>query len=333
MTTKRITLLGAGRVGEVHARNAARHPGITLHCIADIRANAATRLGEELGVPHTTDIAAAIADPAVDGVIIATSTDTHVDLIGACLKAKKPIFCEKPIDLDLARVDACLTEVKSSGVALQIGFNRRFDPSFAALRRRLHAGEIGNVEIVKITSRDPKPPPLEYVKVSGGLFRDMMIHDLDMARWLLGEEPVRVHATASCLVDPAIAQAGDVDTAVVTMRTAKGVLCTIENSRRAVYGYDQRIEVLGSRGMLQAENPLPTSVKRYAATEITSDRLFDFAFDRYEAAFRAELDEFVAVLSGQKVPSVGAQDGRAALALADAALESLRTGASVEVSL
>ncbi|MEM9491658.1 MAG: inositol 2-dehydrogenase [Myxococcota bacterium] len=331
MTTKRVILLGAGRMGAMHARNAADHPQLTLHCVADVNRDAAQVLAEQFQVAHTDDIAQAVTDSAVDGVIIASSTDTHVDLITRAARAGKGIFCEKPIDLDLARVDSCLAAVAEAGVPLMIGFNRRFDPNFAALRQRLRAGEIGAAEVVKITSRDPQPPPLDYVKVSGGLFRDMMIHDFDMARWLLDDEPTAVHATGSCLVDPAIGELGDIDTAVVTMRTARGVICTIENSRRAVYGYDQRIEVLGARGMLQAENPLPTTVTVSTADRIANDRLLDFFVERYVGAYRAEFDHFARVLAGDEEPSVGATDGRRALVLAEAALASLASGQTVEV--
>ncbi|MCG8420755.1 MAG: inositol 2-dehydrogenase [Proteobacteria bacterium] len=331
MTRKRVTVVGAGRMGVIHARNVVVHPDLVLHCVADVRAEAAGAAAEPYGVSHTADIAAAIDDSAVDAVIIASSTDTHVDLIVRAARAGKGILCEKPIDLDLGRVDTCLAEVAKTDVPLQIGFNRRFDPNFAALRQRMRGGDIGTIELVKITSRDPHPPPLEYIAVSGGLFRDMMIHDFDMARWLLGDEPVSVHATASCLVDPAIAQAGDVDTAVVTMRTAKGVICTIENSRRAVYGYDQRIEVLGSQGMLQAGNPLPTTVTRSSADALSTDTLLDFFVERYQAAYRAELDHFARVLVGDTGPDASAQDGRCALVLAEAALSSLRSQKTVEV--
>lgn len=332
MTTKRISILGAGRMGMIHAGNVARHPDLALHCIADVREEAAREAAGHFAVAHSADVHAVIADPDIAGVIIASSTDTHVDLIVRAAKAGKSVLCEKPIDLDMARVEHCLAEVKKSGIALQLGFNRRFDPSFAALHRRLRAGEIGKTELVRITSRDPAPPPMDYVRVSGGLFRDMMIHDFDTARWLLGEEPVSLHAVASCLVDPAIGEAGDVDTAVVTMRTASGVLCTIDNSRRAVYGYDQRIEVLGARGMLQADNPSPTTVASYSADRIAGDVLLDFFLERYREAYRAELDHFAEVVTGEAEPGVGAEDGRRALVLAEAALASLESQKAVDLA-
>src|SRR5206468_3009447 len=213
------------------------------------------------GAAALTNPTEAFADKAVGAVVIASATDTHVDLAIAAARAGKAIFCEKPIDLDLARVDRCLAEIEKARVPFFIGFNRRFDRSFAAIEAAVRAGEIGKVEMAVITSRDPGPPPAEYLKVSGGLFRDMMIHDLDLARWLLGEEPVEVYAQASCLVDPAIGQAGDIDTAAVVLRTRSGAIAQISNSRRAVYGYDQRIEAFGSGGMLRAENRTPTTVE------------------------------------------------------------------------
>ena len=318
-------------MGALHGQNTVRHPALALRQVVDVDADAARRLGEQLGVEYGTDIDAVLADPAVDGVIIATSTDTHVDLIERSARAGKTVFSEKPIDLDMALVERCLATVAEAGVSLMIGFNRRFDPNFASLRTRLRAGEIGKTELIRITSRDPAPPPADYLPRSGGLFRDMMIHDFDTARWLLDEEPVAVHATASCLVDPSIGELGDVDTAVVTMRTASGVICSIDNSRRAVYGYDQRIEVLGATGMLQADNPRPTTVAYAGDKRIAGDTLPYFFVDRYVAAYRAELDHFAQVLIGATEPSVGARDGLRALLLAESAIESLATGKTVEV--
>jgi myo-inositol 2-dehydrogenase/D-chiro-inositol 1-dehydrogenase len=267
----------------------------------------------------------------VKGVVICTSTDTHVELIELAARQGKAVFCEKPIDLDMAKVDRCLEAVARAGVPLFIGFNRRFDPSFRALRDALARGEAGRLEVLRITSRDPSPPPAEYVKVSGGLFRDMMIHDLDMARFLLPEPPVEVFATGACLVDPAIGAAGDVDTAVVVLRTAAGVLCTIDNSRRAAYGYDQRIEAFGSLGMIAANNVTATTLVRASAAGVVTDRPLHFFLERYAEAYRAELEHFVDVLEGRAAPSVTGGDGRAALALADAAARSLAEGRIVRL--
>jgi len=305
---------GAGRIGLIHAANIAAHPGAELRYVVDVNPPAAE----------------ALADPAVKAVLIASSTDTHADLIERAAKAGKAILCEKPVDLSLARVDACLKVAAKEGVPLLIGFNRRFDPSFGTLRQELVSGAIGKLELLTITSRDPGPPPMAYIKVSGGLFRDMMIHDFDLARWLLGEEPIEVYATASCLVDPAIGQAGDIDTAAVVLRTKSGAIAQISNSRRAVYGYDHRIEAFGAGGMLRAENRTPTTVERATSVAVSRDKPLHFFLERYAEAYRAELDHFVTAVAKGETLSVGGADGRAALALAEAALESSKTGRPVK---
>ena len=233
---------------------------------------------------------------AADAVLIGSPTPTHADYIERAAAAGRAIFCEKPIDLSAPRVRTCLDAVRRAGVVLMVGFNRRFDPHFATLKRRLDAGEIGTLELLTIISRDPAPPPPAYVATSGGLFRDMMIHDLDMARFLLGEEPVEVHAAASCLVDQSIAAAGDVDTAVVTLRTAGGKLCQISNSRRATYGYDQRIEAHGAKGLLRAGNVTATTVELATGAGFATDPVLPFFLERYAAAYRAELDVFIAAV-------------------------------------
>ena len=330
---KKLLLLGAGRIGQVHAKNVVARKDARLYGVVDVHGPAAAALAEATGARVFDHADAALADPAVDAVMICTSTDTHVEMILKAARARKPIFCEKPVDLDIAKVNTCLAEVKQHGVPLLMGFNRRFDPSFRALRERLKAGELGEVESVKITSRDPQPPPPAYVKVSGGLFRDMMIHDLDMARYLLPEEPSQVFATGSVLVDKAIGEAGDVDTAMVILRTRSGRLAHIDNSRRAAYGYDQRVEAFGQKGMLQAHNPTPTAVVATTGTGQQSDKPFHFFLERYASAYQAELDHFLEVLAGKAAPLVSGEDGRKALVLADAANESLRTGKLVEVSL
>jgi myo-inositol 2-dehydrogenase/D-chiro-inositol 1-dehydrogenase len=296
----------------------------------DVHAPAAAALAARHGAA-VSDTATALADPKVGAVIIASSTDTHADLVIAAARAGKAIFCEKPIDLSLTRVDACLDAVAKAGVPMLVGFNRRFDPSFAELHRRIGAGAIGAVEQVVITSRDPGPPPVSYIKVSGGLFRDMTIHDFDMARWMLGEEPVEVFAYGATLVDPAIGQAGDIDSAMVLLKTASGRMAHINNSRRASYGYDQRVEVHGSAGRLLAGNRTPTTVELADANAVAADKPLHFFLERYADAYRIELNAFLdAVANGMKMP-VGAEDGRQALVLADAAVESLRTGRPVKV--
>jgi myo-inositol 2-dehydrogenase/D-chiro-inositol 1-dehydrogenase len=267
----------------------------------------------------------------VDAVIVASSTDTHKTLVEASCRAGKAVFCEKPVDLDSARVREVLKVVEETGVMFFVAFNRRFDPSFSALQKSVRDGKIGKVEQVVLTSRDPGPPPIGYIKVSGGLFRDMMIHDFDMARWLLGEEPIEVYAVASCLVDPEIGQAGDVDTAAVTLKTESGAVCLITNSRRAVYGYDQRIEVFGSAGMLRAVNRTETGVELSNGDGVTRDKPMHFFLERYAAAYRIELDHFVDCLMQGTRPLAGGEDGLRSLLLADAATESARTGKPVAV--
>lgn len=328
---KNLLLLGAGRIGQVHAHNVVARKDARLYGVVDVNRPAAAALAEATGAKVFDSADAALADPAVDAVMICTSTDTHVEMILKAARAHKPMFCEKPVDLDIAKVDSCLAEVKKAGVPLLMGFNRRFDPSFKALRDRLRQGELGELESVKITSRDPQPPPPAYVKVSGGLFRDMMIHDLDMARYLLPEEPTQVFATGSVLIDQAIGAAGDVDTAMVILKTPSGRLAHIDNSRRAAFGYDQRIEAFGAKGMLQANNPTLTALVATTTTGRQSDKPFHFFLQRYAAAYQAELAHFLAVLDGKETPLVSGEDGRRALLLADAANESLRTGRMVEV--
>jgi myo-inositol 2-dehydrogenase/D-chiro-inositol 1-dehydrogenase len=322
---------GAGRIGAIHAANLAASGRASLRHVVDVHAPAAEALAARHGA-RVSDTAAALADPEVGAVIIASSTDTHADLVIAAARAGKAIFCEKPIDLSLARVDACLAAVAAAGVPMLVGFNRRFDPNFAELHRRIGAGAIGAVEQVVITSRDPDPPPVAYIKVSGGLFRDMTIHDFDMARWMLGEDPVEVFATGACLVDPAIAEAGDIDSAMIVMRTASGRMAHINNSRRAAYGYDQRVEVHGSAGRLIAGNRIGTTVEQADAAAVTSDKPLHFFLERYAEAYRIELSAFLdAVRDGAPMP-VGAEDGRQALVLADAALRSMQESRPVRLA-
>ena len=319
---------GAGRIGVIHAVNIARHPAARLAAVVDIDTAAAQRLAESHGATAVScDVA--LADPGIDAVVIASATDTHAELVEAAARAGKAIFCEKPLDLDLRRAAACVALAEECGVKLMVGFNRRFDPNFARLAGQLRAGRIGRLELLTITSRDPAPPPLAYVRTSGGLFRDMMIHDFDMARWLMGEEPVEVFAAASVLIDPAIGDAGDVDTAVVTLKTKSGALCQISNSRRAAYGYDQRIEAFGALGALRAENVVESAVAFAGAEGIVSDKPLPFFLERYAEAYRRELDHFIAALDGGGAPSVGGADGVNALALAEAALQSARSGRPV----
>ncbi|WP_108124973.1 inositol 2-dehydrogenase [Saccharospirillum mangrovi] len=325
-----VCLFGAGRIGAIHAANVASHPNAQLRYVVDVFADSANKLAAQYGA-EVVSVEHALADPEVQAVIIASSTDTHARLIEQSATAGKAIFCEKPIDLDLERTRQCLATIERTGVTCLVGFNRRYDPQFNELKAQLDAGAIGAVEMVTITSRDPSPPPAQYVQSSGGLFRDMMIHDLDMACWLLGEAPVEVFATASCLIDPAIGAAGDVDTALVTLKTASGKLCQISNSRRAAYGYDQRIEVLGAKGMLQANNQLESTLVTTTNQGSTSAKPEYFFLQRYADAYRRELAHFIAVLDGKETLLTTAVDGLNALTLADAAVASVQSGRAVAV--
>ena len=321
---------GAGRIGQIHAANLASTGATRLRYVIDVNAEAAAKLAAKHGA-QVTDAKTALADPSVDAVIIASSTDTHADLAIAAARAGKAIFCEKPIDLSLKRVDQCLAAVKKARVPMFVGFNRRFDPSFAALHARIALGEIGNVEQVIISSRDPGLPPISYLKTSGGQFRDMTIHDFDMARWLLGEEPVEVFAYGSCLVDPAVGKIGDTDSVMVLLKTASGKLAHINNSRRASYGYDQRLEVHGATGRLLAGNRVATTVELANASAVTTEKPLYFFLERYADAYRAELNAFVDCVVNKKPMPVTAHDGRQAIVLAEAAVKSLKTGRAVKV--
>jgi myo-inositol 2-dehydrogenase / D-chiro-inositol 1-dehydrogenase len=326
----RIGLLGAGRIGRIHGLNVAAHPRAELAAIADASVEAAEDLGKAASAP-VRDLESIIDDGDIDAVMICTPTDTHADLIERSARVGKAIFCEKPIDLSSERIQRCLHVVERRSAKLMIGFNRRFDPSFATLKNRIEQGDIGTVEIVTILSRDPSPPPPSYVARSGGLFRDMMIHDLDMARFLLGEEPIEIHAVGSCLIDSGIGEAGDVDTAAVLLKTASGKIAQISNSRRATYGYDQRIEVHGSKGLLAAGNRHATTVAFADAGGYATDPALPFFLDRYAEAYRLELDAFVAAVLDDEAVAPSGEDGLKAQILADAATESSRTGQAVRL--
>ena len=329
--TLKFALLGAGRIGKVHAKAISANPDADLVAVADAFADAADAIAAQYGCAVKT-IDEIEADSAIDAVVICTPTTTHADLIERFARAGKAIFCEKPIDLSLARVKACLAVVDETKATLMVGFNRRFDPHFAAAREVAESGRIGDVEMVQITSRDPGAPPVAYIKTSGGILRDMTIHDFDMARFVLGEEPQTVFATASVLVDPAIGAAGDYDSVSVVLTTASGKHCTISNSRRATYGYDQRLEIHGSKGSVAIENQRPVSVEVATGDGYTRPPLHDFFMTRYTDAYAAEIAAFVAVIKDGKAPSPNGRDGLMALALADAALKSVQEGRAVKVS-
>jgi myo-inositol 2-dehydrogenase/D-chiro-inositol 1-dehydrogenase len=325
-----VALFGAGRIGTIHAGNLAKEAGARLKYVVDPNAKAAQSLADR----HRAQVATveqALADNDVGVVLICSFTDTHADLILAAADAEKQIFCEKPVDLDLARARECAETVKRASVTCLIGFQRRYDPTFSALKSRIQKGEIGTPEMLVVTSRDPGPPPIPYIRSSGGIFKDMLIHDFDIFRWILDDEAETVHANASCLVDPAIAEAGDADCTAVTIRTKRGRLCQINTTRRAAYGYDQRFEVLGSEGMLQAGNHAPTEVVASTADAVSRDLPEHFFLERYRAAYANEMAHFFAVLAGRDKLRTTIEDGVKALELADAATISWKEGRIVRL--
>jgi myo-inositol 2-dehydrogenase/D-chiro-inositol 1-dehydrogenase len=326
----KMALIGAGRIGQIHGENMVHSPNIELVAITDTVDAAAEQLSKKLSVPvqSTENI---FSDYSIDAVLIASSTDTHADYIEQAAKNNKAVFCEKPIDLSIERVKASYDIVESEKISVMIGFNRRFDPHFASLKARIDQGMAGEIELVSIISRDPSPPPAEYIARSGGLFRDMMIHDLDMARFLIGEEFVEIHAVGSALIDPAIGAAGDVDTATVILKSAGGKICQISNSRRAAYGYDQRIEVHASKGLLQVGNVLETGVSFSGAKGILADPVQNFFLQRYERAYKREIEQFAAWIDKGENPSPNMFDGLQAQRLADAATEACFSGKTIRL--
>lgn len=327
----RFAIFGAGRIGRIHANNLHALPGVDITHVCDPVSENAQALAAATGA-KVCDVDGVFGDASIDAVVIASSTDTHSELLLKAAAARKHVFCEKPIDLSLERAQQCRDAIVRSGVTCMLGFQRRFDPTFHAARQRIDAGEIGTPEVLVITSRDPGAPPVAYLKASGGIFRDMLIHDFDICRWILDDEIVSVHATASCLTDPAIAaQADDFDTTAVTLRSRKGRLCQINTSRRAAYGYDQRFEVLGDRGMIQCQNHRPTEVVRWGGEQISIDLPEHFFLERYRQAYQLEMAHFLSVLKEGGTPRTTIEDGVAAQRLADAATESARSGRTIEL--
>jgi myo-inositol 2-dehydrogenase/D-chiro-inositol 1-dehydrogenase len=324
-----VAIFGAGRIGKIHAGNLVQQPRVRLKHVVDPDAGAATALAAQHGaaVANTDTV---FADKAVGVVVIASSTDTHAELIERAAAAGKAIFCEKPVDLSLERARRCADAVKRAGVHCLIGFQRRYDPTFAAARARIDAGEIGTPEMLVVTSRDPGAPPVEYIKRSGGIFKDMLIHDFDIFRWILGDEAATLHATGSCLTDPAVGAAGDIDATAVTIRTKSGRLAQINTIRRAAYGYDQRFEVLGSLGMLQAGNHRPTEVAAWTGQNVSIDKPEHFFLERYRVAYANEMAHFFETLAAGKPARTTIEDGVKALELAEAATTSWRERRIVE---
>ncbi len=332
--TLNVAVIGCGRIGRIHAENlATRIPGARVASLADVAGAAAKEVAGQLHVTQaTTDYRELLADPAVDAVAICSSTDTHSRIIQEAAAAGKHIFCEKPIDCDLARIHAALAAVDKAGVKLQIGFNRRFDPSFAKVRELVASGAVGQPLVIRITSRDPGPPPLQYIKVSGGIFLDMTIHDFDMVRFLSGSEAEEIYAIGDALVDPAIRDAGDVDTAIVTLRLENRALATIDNSRKAIYGYDQRIEVFGSKGSASAGNRTPDAHVLMDSTGVHEAKPLHFFLERYAEAYVIEMRAFVEAVLKNQTPPVSGVDGLQPVVMGLAATRSLREGRPVKLS-
>ncbi len=326
-----IALMGAGRMARVHAK-AIHAAGGRLVTVYDVVEAAAKSLASDTSASVATSVEEALHHPDVNAVLVVTSSDTHVDLIIQAVQAGKAVMCEKPLAPNLSDAQRCIDVLGAQASNVFLAFNRRFDPGHAALKKAIDAGEIGNLEQLTITSRDPAPPPLEYLPNSGGLFRDMMIHDFDMARWILGEEPVSIYSRGSCLVDPEIGKLGDIDTACVTLVTSSGKQAVILNSRRAAYGYDQRIEAFGSGGMVISDNPRATGIQRYSSTSFGApDRLFTFYMDRYGESYRREIETFLGGVDAGTPPPVSAIDGLRTIYLAEAAGTSLRLGRAIEL--
>jgi myo-inositol 2-dehydrogenase/D-chiro-inositol 1-dehydrogenase len=328
----RVALFGAGRIGQVHARSIVESGEAQLTWVCDPVEEAATSLATKTGAKASREPQDALEDPSVDAVLVASATATHTDLIRRSVLAGKKVLCEKPIDLDMGKIDACWTDIAGHAPFVMLGFNRRFDPSFREVKDRVNAGEIGTIRALRVTSRDPQPPPAAYLAVSGGMFRDMTIHDFDMARYFLGEI-VEVSAIASHNNLPDFIGAGDHAQAIVTMRNADNALCTIVNSRSCAYGYDQRLEAYGDLGSLEAGNMTATTVRAASATRTeAAGPILNFFLERYMPAYKAEFAEFVTAIREDRAPAVGFADGRAALVLAEAAIESVATGRSVAVT-
>jgi myo-inositol 2-dehydrogenase/D-chiro-inositol 1-dehydrogenase len=332
--TVRIGVIGVGRIGRLHAENlATRVPGAQVVAVADPQLNTACQVADSLHIPlAVADYREVLSAPFVDAVAICSSTDTHAQIMVEAACAGKHIFCEKPIAHDLRKIDEALRAVAGFGVKLQVGFNRRFDPNFRKVREMVMACKIGQPHLLRITSRDPAPPPIEYVKRSGGLFLDMTIHDFDMARYLMGCEVEEVYATGGVMVDPRIGEAGDLDTAVTTLRFTNGALGTIDNSRRAVYGYDQRAEVFGSGGMVAALNASPDTHLYLNAESVHSSKPLYYFVERYAESFVAEMKEFVDCLRQDRQPQPGGVDGRMAVVIGIAAGLSYRENRPVRLS-
>ena len=323
-------LVGGGFIGPLHAANIAAHPAAKLAWVVDLDQEIATKVATKHGARATANLDDALLDPQVGAVMICTPPRTHAAIIERVARAGKAIFCEKPVDLDLARVDACAKVLDSAGVPFFVGFNRRFDPSHRAMHDAIRAGDIGRPEMLVLSSRDPEISPPDYVAAMPfGIFYDTMIHDFDMVRWMLAEEPVEITARTACMLDEKENPHRDPDTAMVMLTMESGALVHVNSSFRAVYGYDQRIEAFGSNGMLISRNHQPTALERYDANGVRQDPLLRFFTERYAESYRRELDDFVRAVETGRTPSIGLRDGRRALEIAEAAVASAKSGTAI----
>jgi myo-inositol 2-dehydrogenase/D-chiro-inositol 1-dehydrogenase len=327
-----VAVIGTGFIGSVHARNIARHPDAELVAVSDANIEFAKQIAATTGAEAVTDIAEIFNNKDIRAVLIATPTDTHVDYLKRAADAGKAIYCEKPIGLDYQEAEKAVRAVRAAGVPVMLGFNRRFDASHAAVKEAVDRGEVGKVEIVQLTSRGPKPPPISYVKVSGGQLRDQTIHFFDLLRWLTNDEPVEIYAIGAALVDPAIGEAGDVDTSIVSIRMASGALCQIDSSRRAAYGYDERVEVFGSEGLVESARQNFRGVSLYKGRQIFRDGLHPGWFERIEQSYYQALDAFIQSVEKGTPASPSLEDGLKAQLIADKATESIKTGQPIKIA-
>lgn len=328
----KFVLFGAGLIGSIHASNITAHPRATLRYVYDVNRAASEQAASRFGAQVASSVEEVWAANDVDAVLIASSTNTHAGLLSSAIKANKPVYCEKPIDLNIERVKAVVQEASHSTLPIMIGFSRRFDANHLGVREAIQQGEIGKVEMMQLTTRAQEPPPISYVKVSGGQLRDQTIHFFDLVCWLAGEAPVEVYATGSVLVDPAIGEAGDVDTSMVILKMPNGALCNIDSSRRTNYGYDERIEVFGSKGMVQSERKPTREVSLYTGTKVISEGLHSGWFERFESSFAQALDAFISTLEGKHVSYPSLLDGLRAQVIAEAAVESLQRNQPVKIT-
>jgi myo-inositol 2-dehydrogenase/D-chiro-inositol 1-dehydrogenase len=328
----KFALFGAGLMGGIHGRNIATHPRAKLQYVYDINAAAAEQLASRFGARVASSPEEIWVADDVDAVLIASSTNTHADLLSSAIQAQKPIYCEKPIDLNISRVKAVVQEAYHANIPILIGFSRRFDPNHLGVREAIENGKIGKLEMMHLTSRGPQPPPISYIKVSGGQFRDQTIHFFDLACWIADEAPIEVYATGAALIDPAIGEAGDVDTSMLILKMPSGALCHIDNSRRSSYGYDERIEVFGSEGMIQSNRKPTREVALYTGTKVIFDGLHPDWFGRLGPSFALALDTFISTLEGNEIPYPSLMDGLRAQMIAEAAVESLHKNQPVKIT-